>query len=147
RKCRLKALFSANEDPFMFRPQLILNLWLVFYFAVWGLLTILGVFSLAPGSFVYALFTTFLYYIVWFNQTIFPVSLTIIQQIKIKLKAPTIASSEIEIHLKNSEVYEMFLQFAKSEWSSENVLLWKDIIKFKSKSADLRAQAEMIYNK
>src|SRR5690606_24536153 len=74
----------------------------------------------------------------------FVVILTIHQSTRNK-KAPT---DELQQILENDEFGEVFLNYAKSEWSAENVWIWKDLQKFYSLNGKKKnEQAYIIYER
>lgn len=139
--------FFLKDDPFCFRLEV------AFYYAfapINGILifivSILFLINTGGGTtvsvIVMDLFPNFILMliIVWF-----PLTITITKYLKEKFqKYKGSSSDEVTMTLKNPELHDLLKEFAKSEWSVENVLVYDDIVEYEKEISKEKA-SNIIY--
>jgi hypothetical protein len=127
-KCRIFQIFSENDPYYFYMENIILfvtSIMLLFYAPI-------NVFLQFVVSDYYIIIDSilkiFLYLMNITHLYLFATILTIFGLCKVKKHE--INDELLDFIYKNDELYEMFLKYSIKEWSSENVLLYKDIIHF-----------------
>ena len=134
--------FYIKSDPYFFRLE---QIFAFFVFVLYIVFEFFNFIILITGKenpfyFYFAKYfvtigRSFVTYAFAFFQAILPLIITILIEIYkyIKSKRKIVQKQEIDIDvfLKEDDLFDMFLEFAKDEWSQENVLAYRDIKKFK----------------
>jgi hypothetical protein len=148
--------FFFKGDPFYFRiEQIIAFVVFILYFTfeminfnvlIWG--TENG-FYFYFGKYFSTIGRSAIAYVFALYQIIIPLIMSLISLIVEYIKSrkrPQVPLDELDKYLQNDELFDIFLVFAKEEWSQENVLAYRDIQKFKrAKSEKKPKQALSIY--
>eukprot|EP01080_Neovahlkampfia_damariscottae_P008239 gene8239-64_t len=151
--------FFYKSDPYYFRFEQIIafNVFLMYVFfegfnlnvPIFGKET---AFYFYFGKYFAAIGRSFVAYLFAFYQALLPLIITMIVNLihyiqALKKEEETRDGYEIEKYLDHDELFDLFLEFAKDEWSQENVLAYRDIKKFKRlNSLDKRKNhAQKIY--
>lgn len=118
--------FYIIQDPYLYRIQL------AFTALMGGVLTFISAYVTMQPTVRQVLFTI-TFYAFFGSMSVFPLFLTIIRQIKRRFEKKTVADDDkaIEYLLKDEVARELFYEYAKREWSTENVLIYNDIERFK----------------
>jgi hypothetical protein len=131
-KCLNPWLFFVKQDPFFYRFELyIIAPLLIIFFFIYIILVLLQFDQLYKVAFItiYTIFTYFLY----FYLVIYVLLLTILQILRQLICRSNNPTEEIDKILFDNENggFIMFENFAKDEYSIENVSCWSDIQAFK----------------
>jgi hypothetical protein len=117
-----------KEDVFWTRFEIYV---LTYGFAL-GVYCIVRIMSLVGVSpFGRLILFSIAYHGLYFAIVVFPLLITIINWIRRKLSAPPAQNVMLNI-LNHSEGYFLVLEFARNEYSAENVACWDDIQKYKA---------------
>lgn len=129
--CNLRALWK--EDGFYFRIETYIfgGIFTVPYVVVIIILVTANVIPDIPQQWLYFLLVTFCYYFAFFYQVLFILIVTIITTI-IKLFKKKAHDDQLKKFMSKEETYTLLLEFAKSEFSVENIVCYDDIQAYKS---------------
>lgn len=121
-KCNLKKYFITN-DVYSYRVE-VFWAWLISCgLVIYGLLLALRVIRFPVIPIVY----TPLIWLLTICLSVFPLTLTIIWEVKKWFKAPSKTKEDkdlIDKLLGEEPTRSLFIEFSKQEWSLENVMLW-----------------------
>eukprot|EP01080_Neovahlkampfia_damariscottae_P000519 gene519-8032_t len=130
-----------KDDPFLFRIQLLIGLFCIIILGIFGVLATIAPLILSS---IFDLYSLYIMMVAFFIGTILIITIgkTIYDKLFVKQRAIaelTIEEeSEFTACLKNPELMKHFKKFADSEWSSENYLIYFDILEYKNKRKSKR---------
>jgi hypothetical protein len=140
--------FFWKQDPYFFRTEKIFALIVFVLYILFEIMNynnlIFGTenpFHYHFGGYFLPAARSFIKYAFAFCQAFLPLSITMgklfIKWIKKITKKPIEVNwDELDEKLNDNQMYDIFLNFAKHEWSQENVLSYRDIQKFKRAKKD-----------
>eukprot|EP01080_Neovahlkampfia_damariscottae_P005376 gene5376-9183_t len=143
--CKISLIdFFIRKDPFFFRLEMISSIPLIIYFVGYSVAGLSGI--------TVFVFNYIVYFWLFSVTTLFSVVVTIIQLI-IKKYRDCKSSDEfkdkgpVESCFKDGELYLLFHEFAKSEWSLENLYIKNDLLKYKKlkEISSMKKMANEIY--
>eukprot|EP01080_Neovahlkampfia_damariscottae_P012452 gene12452-6203_t len=151
--------FYIHSDPYFFRLEQIIAFIifaLYFLFEMINLNVLIfgteNAFYFYFGKFFSTIGRSVITYLFAFYQALLPLLVTLLVLFikwikKIIYKDKVIDSDNLDLMLDDDKFFDLFLEFAKSEWSQENLLCYRDIRKFKrAKTKEKRTdQAFNIY--
>lgn len=131
RKCQVYQFWK--EDVFYIRFEIFFLGFIVCftYFVVLNIVSRFSGFVAVEKGLVYAIFNSILYFLIFFFQALFSLSITIFNTIYYKFfKRPT--DNELIEIVSNLESRNLLYAFAKNEYSIENLLCYEDIQRYKA---------------
>jgi hypothetical protein len=144
--CKMTLIhFFINKDPFFFRLEMSSSIVLIVFFISYSVSGISGITVFILNSLVY--------FWLWYITTLFSVVVTIISFIVTKLQnliyKDKLEKNIIEGILADAELHKLFQEFAKNEWSLENLYIKLDLLKYKrlKDKSTRKSLAEKIYEK
>eukprot|EP01080_Neovahlkampfia_damariscottae_P006368 gene6368-10375_t len=154
--------FYFTSDPYFFRLEQIVAFSIFILYFLFEMINfnvlIFGTenaFYFYFGKFFSTIGRSFVTYCFAFCQALLPLIVTILVLLFKTIKSffnrnrPIVTLDALDRHLVDEQFFDIFLEFAQSEWSQENVLCYRDIQKFnratKDKKADLAFNIYYIY--
>lgn len=140
--------FYFKEDPYLFRFEVIFfYLCAPFNVFIVTINSLFHLFQLETEILVLTIFFDLLpNFVLACIINLFPLSVTMVKSLcKCMKKKEKVDNDSIVTLLSNPDLHDSFKDFAKSEWSVENVLLYDDIINFE-KSMTLEDAKKIISN-
>lgn len=128
-KCKLKEYFITN-DPYQFRSAFISSPLLLVALFIWAI-------PFSYPSMIRIIFSEMGYVIGFWIISVHPLIITIYRIIRNKKPSDKI---RIEAIFEIPELYDIFLEFAKNEWSIENVYCKKLILDYKKSGLEKRKE-------
>lgn len=149
KSCQLKLFWK--EDIFLYRFEIyFFGIFLGFTAMVLTTIVqpLLIEFAMKDAIMASSTLITITYIILFFGQVLYPLILTIIQWIRELIKPPP-DDDMLEAILLDPLGHDMFLNFAKSEYSIENVTCWDDIQSYKDEKDQVKKKqmARNIFDK
>eukprot|EP01080_Neovahlkampfia_damariscottae_P006759 gene6759-10924_t len=140
--------FYITNDPFLFRSEQLLG---IVFFVFFIIIEILNFTFLIPtkNEFTFYFWDNALLfgkslrlYLLLFSQAILPLFITIVNLVIRRIRSKNKRKVNLDLldaKLENRELFDLFLEFAKLEWSQENAFAYRDIKKYqRTKSKEKR---------
>lgn len=119
-KCNLYKYFIV-QDPYFYRIEIFTACIIGALMAIENILSNLRIVQSFEDSIIFGILGILLHS----TLTVFPLTLTIINWIRMKFKKEIHQTDELLLKVLNDEVgRNLFAEFAKKEWSIENIMLW-----------------------
>jgi hypothetical protein len=132
--CRFVCLFW-RDDPFYYRIEIYIYVLISFYLIVSQVLIFILTTVLVLPDIVVALSKSIFTYLLALNIIIFPLTITIFNIFRtclLRIANKNNKTEIIDVLLGNEKTLDLFREFAKREWSVENVLIYTEIKEFEN---------------